>query len=148
MKSEPKKKNRANPFPPHVVGSGEEIKQHWRGRQAVVKAEIKHRSDPFLPFGFPLYLRLMIIKWCGVVCVTFKFVCFDGIEGKNLADEVLRKKKEKERGRRRALWNILGLGGSGMEKERKEREKENSKGTCVKEKKRGKKEKGKKKEMR
>ena len=71
-------------------------------------------------------------------------MCFDGIERKNLADEVLRKKK----GRRRALWNVLELGGSGMEKERKEREKENSKGTCVKEKKRGKKEKGKKKEMR
>ena len=106
-----------------------------------MKAEIKHRSNPFLPFGFPLYLRLMRIKWCGVVCVTFKFVCFDGIEGKNLADEVLRKKKEKERGRRRALWNILGLGGSGMEKERKEGKKEKSKGTCVEEKKRGKKKK-------
>ena len=61
-----------------------------------MKAEIKHRSNPFLPFGFPLYLRLMRIKWCGVVCVTFKFVCFDGIEGKNLADEVLRKKKKKK----------------------------------------------------
>ena len=80
-----------------------------------------------------------------MVCVTFKFVCFDGIEGKNLADEVLRKKKEKERGRRRALWNILGLGGSGMEKERKEGKKEKSKGTCVEEKKRGEKKEGKRK---
>ena len=73
------------------------------------------------------------------LCVTFKFVCFDGIEGKKLADEVVREKgerkkenkKKKERGRRRALWNILGLGGSGMEKERKEGKKEKSKGTCV-----------------
>ena len=31
-----------------------------------------------------------------MVCVTFKFVCFDGIEGKNLADEELRKKKKKK----------------------------------------------------
>ena len=33
-----------------------------------------------------------------MVCVTFKFVCFDGIEGKNLADEELRKKKKEEEG--------------------------------------------------
>ena len=67
MKSEPKKKNRADPFPSHVVGSGEEIKQQWRGRQAAVKAEIKHRSDPFLPFGFPLYISSFDenqMVWC------------------------------------------------------------------------------------
>ena len=52
-----------------------------------------------------------------MVCVTFKFVCFDGIEGKNLADEELRKKKK---GRRRAPWDVLELGRSDMEKERKE----------------------------
>ena len=43
MKSEPpkkkKKKNRSDAFQPHVVGSGEEIKQRWGGRQAAVKAE-------------------------------------------------------------------------------------------------------------
>ena len=42
MKSEPqkkKKKNRSDPFLPHVVGSGEEIEQQWKRRQAVVKAE-------------------------------------------------------------------------------------------------------------
>ena len=51
------------------------------------------------------------------LCVTFKFVCFDGIEGKKLADEVVREKgerkkenkklkkikKKKERGRKRVL---------------------------------------------
>ena len=41
-----------------------------------------------------------------MVCVTFKFVCFDGIEGKNLANEELREKKK-----RRALWDVLELGG-------------------------------------
>ena len=51
------------------------------------------------------------------LCVTFKFVCFDGIKGKKLADEVARemrerkkenkyKKKKKERGRKRALWSV------------------------------------------
>ena len=50
-----KKKKQSDPFLPHVVGSGEEIKQQWGGRQVVVKA------DP------SLYLRLMKIKWCGCV---------------------------------------------------------------------------------
>ena len=54
-----------------------------------------------------------------MVCMTFKFVCFDGIEGKNHADEELRKKKKK-RGRRRALWDVLELWRSDVEKERKE----------------------------
>ena len=48
-----------------------------------------------------------------VVYVTFKFVCFDRIEGKKLADEVARKKGErkkkikKERGRKRALCGMF-----------------------------------------
>ena len=42
------------------------------------------------------------------LCVTFKFVCFDGMEGKKLVDEVIREKREKkmrerERERKRAL---------------------------------------------
>ena len=32
------------------------------------------------------------------LCVTFKFVCFDGIEGKKLVDEVIR---EREKGRKK-----------------------------------------------
>ena len=28
------------------------------------------------------------------LCVIFKFVCFDGIEGKKLVDEVIREKRE------------------------------------------------------
>ena len=64
------------------------------------------------------------------LCVTFKFVCFDGIEGKKLVDEVIRekrerkKKKKKKREKKRALWNVLEFGGSGREKSgKKEKEK-------------------------
>ena len=49
------------------------------------------------------------------LCVTFKFVCFDGIEGKKLADEVAREKgerKKENRNRKRkkvlsSAWNVL-----------------------------------------
>ena len=49
------------------------------------------------------------------LCVTFKFVCFDGIEGKKLADEVARengerKKENRNRKRKKVLssaWNVL-----------------------------------------
>ena len=49
------------------------------------------------------------------LCVTFKFVCFDGIEGKKLADEVAREKgerKKENRNRKRkkvlsSAWNFL-----------------------------------------
>ena len=67
-----------------------------------------------------------------VVYVTFKFVCFDRIEGKKLADEVARKKGErkkkikKERGRKRALcgmfWSVEEV--VGKKKKRKEGKKE------------------------
>ena len=36
-----------------------------------------------------------------MVCVTFKFVCFDGIEGKKLADEVVREKRERKKKKRK-----------------------------------------------
>ena len=61
------------------------------------------------------------------LCVTFKFVCFYGIKGKKRLDEV-----ERERERERELWYVLEFGGSGREKKGK------SKGTCVEEKKEGK----------
>ena len=32
-----------------------------------------------------------------MVCVTFKFVCFDGIEGKKLVDEMVREKRERKK---------------------------------------------------
>ena len=59
------------------------------------------------------------------LCVTFKFVCFDGIEGKKLADEVGREKGEmKKENRKRkskkelsSVWNVLECGGSGRGKE-------------------------------
>ena len=31
------------------------------------------------------------------LCVTFKFVCFDGIEEKKLADEVVRENRERKK---------------------------------------------------
>ena len=147
MKSEPKKKkNRSNPFLPHVVGSGEEIKQWWGGRQVVVKAEqINRRWRRFSSLGdFPLSLSSFDKNQMVWLCVTFKFVCFDGIEGKKLAEEVVREKRERNKEnkkRKRALWNVLEFGGSGREKKRKEVKKEKSKGTCVEEKKREKKKK-------
>ena len=39
IKIKNKKKNQSDPFLLHVVGSGEEIKQQWGGRQAAVKAK-------------------------------------------------------------------------------------------------------------
>ena len=43
--------------------------------------------------------------------MTFKFVCFDGIEGKKLEDEVVREKRErKKKKKKRELcgnWNVL-----------------------------------------
>ena len=54
-----------------------------------------------------------------MVCVTFKFVCFDGIEGKKLANEVVREKRErkkKNKKRKRALLKLECSGGSGREK--------------------------------
>ena len=49
------------------------------------------------------------------LCVTFKFVCFDGIEGKKLADEVAREKGERKKENRKRkgkkelnfVWNVL-----------------------------------------
>ena len=103
MKSEPKKKkkNRSNPFLPHVVGSGEEIKQQWGGRQAVVKAEQINKRRRQKAETTDQQTHLSIFVWWEsngvVVCVIFKFVCFDGIEGKKLADEVLREKGERKK---------------------------------------------------
>ena len=59
-----------------------------------------------------------------MVCVTFKFVCFDGIEGKNHADEELRKKKKREEDGELSgtFWNLESSGTwrRDIEKERKE----------------------------
>ena len=112
----------------------------------VVKAEqINRRWRRFSSLGdFPLSLSSFDKNQMVWLCVTFKFVCFDGIEGKKLAEEVVREKRERNKEnkkRKRALWNVLEFGGSGREKKRKEVKKEKSKGTCVEEKKREKKKK-------
>ena len=102
-----------------------------------------------------------------MVCVTFKFVCFDGIEGKKLTDEVERekrerkkKKKKKKRKKRKEKKELCrmklecsGVGGKkekgtcvlvwrGKKEGKKRKRKE--KGTCVEKKKRGRKKKGRK----
>ena len=64
--------------------------------------------------------------------MTFKFVCFDGIEGKKLVDKVVRekrerkkeKKKKKKEKKRELCGMFLEFGGSGREKSgKKEKEK-------------------------
>ena len=70
--------------------------------------------------------------------MTFKFVCFDGIEGKKLADEVAREKGERKKENRKRkgkkelnfVWKVLECEVVG--KKSKEGNKEN-KGTCVEE---------------
>ena len=155
MKSEPKKKKKkewSDPFLPHVVGNGEEIKQGWGGRQVVVKAEqINRRWRRFSSLGnFPLSLSSFDKNQMVWLCVTFKFVCFDGIEGKKLAEEVVREKWERNKEnkkRKRALWNVLEFGGSGREKRGKKKKKKRVRVRVWRRKKEGKKEEGKKKEI-
>ena len=113
------------------------------------RADQQMTETIFLPWRFPpLSLSSFDENQMVWLCVTFKFVCFDGIEGKKLVDEVVREKRErkkenkkkKERERKSALWNVLEFGGSGREKRgKKEKKEEKSKGTCVEEKKKGKK---------
>ena len=45
-----------------------------------------------------------------MVCVTFKFVCFDGIEGKKLADEVVREKRERKKKKRKEKESSAATG--------------------------------------
>ena len=82
--------------------------------------------------------------------VTFKFVCFDGIEGKKLVDEVGREKgemkKENRKGKRKkelsSVWNVLECGGSGGEKEERRKKRKKVRVHVWRRKKEGKKEEG------
>ena len=66
------------------------------------------------------------------LCVTFKFVCFDGIDGKKLANKVVRekrerkkenkKKKEKERELCGMFWSLEELVGKKEERRKKRKE--------------------------
>ena len=56
------------------------------------------------------------VQTCALpICVTFKFVCFDGTEGKKLADEVVREKGERKKENRKrmrkkelnSVWNVV-----------------------------------------
>ena len=57
---------------------------------------IRRRRFSFLG-DFPLSLSSFDKNQMVWLCVTFKFVCFDGIEGKKLADEVVREKRERKK---------------------------------------------------
>ena len=76
-------------------------------------------------------------------------VCFDGIEGKKLADEVVREKRarkkenKKKKKKKESFVECFGVWRKWLGKKRKEGLKEKSMGMCVEEKKLGKK-KGKK----
>ena len=66
------------------------------------------------------------------LCVTFKFVCFDGIDGKKLANKVVRekrerkkenkKKKEKERELCGMFWSLEEVVGKKEERRKKRKE--------------------------
>ena len=58
--------------------------------------DIRRRRFSFLG-DFPLSLSSFDKNQMVWLCVTFKFVCFDGIEGKKLADEVVREKGERKK---------------------------------------------------
>ena len=49
------------------------------------------------PISRPISLSLFDENQMVWLCVTFKFVCFDGIEGKKLVDEVAREKGERKK---------------------------------------------------
>ena len=65
------------------------------------------------------------------LCVTFKFMCFDGIEEKKLVDEVVREnrerkkekeKKEKERELCGMFWSLEEVVGKKEERTKKRKE--------------------------
>ena len=98
------------------------------------------------PISRPISLSLFDENQMVWLCVTFKFVCFDGIEGKKLVDEVAREKGErkKENKKRKEERELCGMFWSVEEvvgKKEERRKKEKSKGMCVEEKKRGEKKK-------
>ena len=49
------------------------------------------------PISRPISLSLFDENQMVWFCVTFKFVCFEGIEGKKLANEVAREKGERKK---------------------------------------------------
>ena len=60
--------------------------------------QINRQRRGFSSLGdFPLSLSSFDENQMVWLCVTFKYVCFDGIEGKKLADEVVREKRERKK---------------------------------------------------
>ena len=97
------------------------------------KADQQMMEAIFLPWQFPpLSLSSFDENQMMWLCVTFKFVCFDGIEGKKLVDEVVRekrerkkenkKKKEKERVLCGMFWSLEEVVGKKEERRKKRKE--------------------------
>ena len=92
MKLEQKKKKKTN-------------LTHWGRDQATMGRKIgsgedradRHTTEAIFLGDFPLSLSSFDKNQMVWLCVTFKFVCFDGIEGKKLADEVVREKGERKK---------------------------------------------------
>ena len=66
------------------------------------------------------------------LCVTFKFVCFDGIEGKKLVDKVVREKRERKKEKKKKkkekkrelcgmFWSLGEVVGKKVERRKKKR---------------------------
>ena len=75
--------------------SGGEGRANWQ------MMEVKNADDGGerrrRPINRPISLSSFDENQMVWLCVTFKFVCFDGIEGKKLADEVAREKGERKK---------------------------------------------------
>ena len=117
MKSEPKKKKNNLTLFYHMslaVGKrsssrGKEDSRQWRQSRST------DNGGDFPPLAISPSLSSFDENQMVCLCVTFKFVCFDGIEEKKLADEVVRenrerkkekKKKEKERELCGMFWSL------------------------------------------
>ena len=76
---------------------GEEDRRHSEGRTNQQTTEAKHEEDRGerrrRPISKPISLSSIDENQMVWLCVTFKFVRFDGIKGKKLADKVAREKR-------------------------------------------------------
>ena len=73
------------------VGEGRANQQMTEAKNANDGGERQRR-----PINRPISLSSFDENQMVWLFVTFKFVCFDGIEGKKLADKVVREKGERE----------------------------------------------------
>ena len=136
MKSKPKKKYFDLTHFYHMslaVGKrssngGEEDRWRWRQSKLVDDRDERRRWLISRPISLSSFDENQMV-W---LCVTFKFVCFEGIEGKKLANEVARekgerkkenkKKKEEERELCGMFWSVEEMVGKKEERRKKRKE--------------------------